>query len=724
MIRVAAGMQWPVMSATGLLLAARRIEVDGSAAIVVDCRDSAATTAIVFAGQVLGDLQAVVATAGTSAQLPLGGASALGAQVMMSNGQPVIQPIAAPDPAMTAAGSPLLMALVTTFTYATLWLDSDPATAASMFSWIQAMTAGSDEGAELFAQSAALGALLAVSATSSAFVPQLSQSVYTDLATAYAATAAAVESQMRTVQDDQQAVSARIDAANGMLASAADQSAFATGLIAEQQASVASAQSASDQAVALLTAQGAEVDRAKVAFQNGLAEYQANQQISALFTLYGVVVDLAAAIPGFFVFGLEAQAAAQAAEAAAKAGDALKNVAASIKAITSALASLSKVYQLAQTIASAAKTLSSVKTLSSLVTGLGPEGGTGQNLLADADWQIIQLQADSALKTAVTVGVPGASDYQLALDKLVVYGRTCVAAQVQTIQASQRLADLLVQSMYARRQVDRVKASIAALQAGQAPDDDCLQQLFLRYLDAKGWLFLALRNYILSYQYWALQSSSVSPSMLDDVAQLQGDLAAVQQDRQKGLLAFKPQAIQDKVITIDDPDVIAALRAGGSASFPVTQDAAVFHGWDRVRLDQVRFWIEGAKPGSGGTVYVGFNTSSTYQDRLDGRTFTFTSLPLPVMAFQYRVDSAPANAEWTFANGTSGHVEVDGAVADEEKYAYFEPTPFTTWTITISPDNNPGVDLSGVESIQMQVAGSGVASSRLEERALHDDHPQ
>ena len=52
---------------------------------------------------------------------------------------------------------------------------------------------------------------------------------------------------------------------------------------------------------------------------------------------------------------------------------------------------------------------------------------------------------------------------------------------------------------------------------------------------------------------------------------------------------------------------------------------------------------------------------------------------------------------------------IDGAVDAEVSYAYFAPTPFSNWQLSISA---PGMDLSGVSSIVMDFAGSAIAQGQ------------
>jgi hypothetical protein len=57
-----------------------------------------------------------------------------------------------------------------------------------------------------------------------------------------------------------------------------------------------------------------------------------------------------------------------------------------------------------------------------------------------------------------------------------------------------------------------------------------------------------------------------------------------------------------------------------------------------------------------------------------------------------------------YLNASSyGYVEVDGKVDNEVSYAYFQPTPFGEWHISVIGDD---LDLSGVTRVVMQFAGS------------------
>jgi hypothetical protein len=121
-------------------------------------------------------------------------------------------------------------------------------------------------------------------------------------------------------------------------------------------------------------------------------------------------------------------------------------------------------------------------------------------------------------------------------------------------------------------------------------------------------------------------------------------------------------------------------------------DAESFHGFDRVRLKTIRVWLYGAK--ATGPIYVDISSAGSYDDRYRGKSYRFTSVALH-RKFQYQGDP-----------GKKSSIIVDGAVADEEKYAYFQPTPFSEWVISLPQQYNPNIDLTGLTKITLEFAGS------------------
>jgi hypothetical protein len=325
------------------------------------------------------------------------------------------------------------------------------------------------------------------------------------------------------------------------------------------------------------------------------------------------------------------------------------------------------------------------------------------------------------LAQPIALGISFAQDYQDALDVLVIYGQSLASAQLAAVQAGQEYARVLLQEQLAQQQQARLAAYVKTLQVGQQVTDDVMQQFFQRYLDAKESLLAALLNYRASYFYWALAPSSVRPVVLDSVGRLDAglqDLTALSLDTAAALAHFAPPpgTMHNKQVAITDPAFLDLVRQGKPATWAMPTDVADFLGLSRVRLTAVRAWLEGAQPKDHQKISLTIRTSGGYRDQFEGTGYQFSSSPLK-RSFEYHVEPADnhqPNPDWKFDNGTLGYIELDGDVDNEVKYAYFQPTPFTEWTIAVSPSPlNAGLDLTGLSKVTLAFAGSAIGQATL-----------
>ncbi len=216
----------------------------------------------------------------------------------------------------------------------------------------------------------------------------------------------------------------------------------------------------------------------------------------------------------------------------------------------------------------------------------------------------------------------------------------------------------------------------------------------------------AAKQYESQYQFFSAQATSkeqwiASAQNMENV----DDLSSMHRDYADALESFvaPPQAFgtEDGGVAIDitDPGVLNDLRTKGQAQFSVDSVAPAFAAYDRVRLSRLRVWLYGAT----GPAYVQIRTNGVYDDRLNGEGFKFTAAPLQRF-FQYH--GAP---------GDAGSIDGDGVVADEQRFAYFQPTPFTVWHIELPKSLNNNVDLSGLNRVAMTFSGSAIG--KMEARA-------
>jgi hypothetical protein len=335
--------------------------------------------------------------------------------------------------------------------------------------------------------------------------------------------------------------------------------------------------------------------------------------------------------------------------------------------------------------------------------------GLGSELTATYEWEIFKLTTAEAMKDPVEQGVGYASELQTAVGTLAIHGQSVVAAKLAAITTGQQYANALLQRELARQQQKNLDEYVEQLQAGQAPAAELMQQLYQRYVDTKSSLYAALLGYRAAYAYWALQPSRIQPRIVDSVDAWDTglrDLTSISLDNATALHRFKPQPqkLVSKRIVVDDPKVLAELRSERRATWNIPLDLPALAGFDRVRLNRVRIWLQGAKPDASGSVTMVVSTAGSYLDRRNGTRYQFAAHPLE-RQLQYRVSKAmQTGPDWRFDDGTYGTIEVDGVVDEEVRYAYFEPTPFAQWALRLGKGST--VDVSAVTRITMEVSGS------------------
>lgn len=729
-LAIPAGFAWPV-SGTAAVIRARRIEAGADAKIEIDFRGGAQSSLILYFSEIGGSIEVlgVTASGSTPWTSTISAPSAPGGLLIGLQGGAV-----AATALTWAQGLPMQATqtvtdyLSTEFIFASLLFDQQPELALSMFTWVKDWTAASPAMLGDFLRSASMVALLSqeidASANGAAFVPFLTGKIYTDLASAYAAQAKDYETKYLALSTQSVLTENDIALAKTLLADQAAQSSYVTQLLAQAKSNYDNASQAVTVAQSRFAAAKTQVDLTKIDFEErGVPEWKREQIAKAVFDLAMAVVTFGAGIAAMFA-GDEAGGGAavdgavegaKAAEAAAETGSAIAATASKLKEIMATLKkiaeALEKLYTFSQKIVEIAQQIGSAESKAAALAAMDVSTG-GVDLTATSSWQVYQLNADDALAGPVSDGIEFADDLKLAIDTVAIYGQGLAAAQVAAIQAGQRFARVQLQLALAQEQQQNLQQYVDALTAGEQATAGMMQLFYRRYLDFKSGLFAAAQDYRASYFYWALQQSTVRPSIVDPVADMQAGLdtlTSMTLDDVAFLQHFQmpPQTMSQQLVHITDPAVLESFRTTKSASWPITLDEPAFAGEDRVRLSRVRIWLENTSAGEDYSVELMIKTSGSYQDRFEGLPFQFVAQPLK-RGFKYEVTAHPqGGADWTFSSGLSGKVEVDGSLDQLVNYAYFQPTPFTQWTVTLAagPAN---LDLSGLTRITMEFAGSTI----------------
>ena len=137
---------------------------------------------------------------------------------------------------------------------------------------------------------------------------------------------------------------------------------------------------------------------------------------------------------------------------------------------------------------------------------------------------------------------------------------------------------------------------------------------------------------------------------------------------------------------------VQELKTTNETSISISLDSEDFQRFDRVRIEVLNIILHGAKLKSE-FLEVEVENQGVVEDRLNGKTFVF-------MGDKW-------NRIIRYNSSSSGiKYEVKGDVDEEFARKFNNPTPFSTWRISVSKENNPGLDLTGLTTIELLFSGS------------------
>ena len=723
-VRLPAKRNW-ILDNMGLFIAARRIEATTGKFFQFNYLKRGNTASfVVYATEVEGVLKVKAFTSPDPKQEPviydLSQFDKLGVQIACQNNVSERKDLTYIGEEALELGKELWMSLSCIFQFATVLFDSKPDIAGAMLKWIKAITAPSTISRDMYLQSSALLSQLMLSASKVNFVPYLSKKVYEDVASGFEDAALQYEVQYNMFRQEKKDKERWIASANQMQHYFQLTSKFNQQLIAQAKDNLKNAQQAVDEAARRLKWQKLMVDRAAIMFETGIKIWKEDQILKAVFSICMALVEFGAMIAEMAAGDEAAGASAgkavadagKAAGDAAKAGGKAANMAKKMSNLYKIMMNLKNTgktlistYKMIKTIVDAAQKFESVSKFDDMAAP------TDNDISCQEEWDIFRLEVDNMLKSVIEEDIEGAPEYNEELDKLAIYGKALSANQASLIQIAQELARLYMQKQISDKMQDSLDQYVKKLEDGIKPDEVMMHLLYVRGLNIKRWMFIAIQNYTRAYRYWALRESMVLPSIVKSVPELKEDLAKTKQDYADALESFNPPP-QDfgsrglgKVFEITNEVVLEELKKKKEAHIVVPLHVDTFEGFDRVRLTTIRVWLHGVKAKK--PIYIDIANSGAYYDRFQGKTFRFTSLPLD-RRFQYQGEP-----------GNKKGIQVDGNVADEEKYAYFQPTPFSEWLISLPEKLNAGIDLSGLTKITMAFAGSVIGGLVGQHLASH-----
>jgi len=697
----------------GIFIISRRLVCNSSSVVTMDFSSNNAATFMLFATEISGELK--INTLGPKADenknFALTDFPGLGIHVKHANYKTQIVDLYSKDlklitdnPAHPLPGTELQLTLSSLYQFSTRLIDAEPGAARAILAWVKAASQNNIPLADLYYQSSALLGELTLEASNLNFVPLLSADIYETLAGAYLASVANYETQYNLVTQDAVSKADQIRAGNQMLTYFSNTDTFTDSLIKQAVSNLDAAKNAYDQAQVNMTSANLASMRAAADFQAGIAIWKQDQTLKAAFDICMAVGTFAASIGAMCVgdvaaAGATAGAVAEAGKAAAAAADSAKTVSKFATAIGNLSKAMSKLENIAKMLQNTFKFMNDLREVAKkmdytkAVTDF--EIPDAADISSQAEWDIFRLQVDDMMRGAEDASIAGAAEYRQQLDILSIYGKAQSAAQAAMVQVTQELARLYMQKKVSANMIESYKNYLKALEGDIATDKNTLHNVYVLQMNMKTYMYLAIRNYTRAYKYWALQDSSVTPSILKTAAVLTTDVANMKKDRAEALEKFKPKPSDFKAseegysVHITNADAIAAFIKDGQITIAVGMDTEVFENMHRVRLNKVQAWLHGIKATKMITVTI--CSSGIYADRFNNEKFSFSSTP----------------AELTFAyHEENGEIFIDtpGAISKELQAAYFQPTPFTEWTISV----NKKMPRSQVNKITLSFAGTSI----------------
>ncbi|WP_299006271.1 hypothetical protein [uncultured Shewanella sp.] len=590
-----------------------------------------------------------------------------------------------------------------TFDMAASIYDQNPSLSLSMLSWIEShlrlsptVLENNPFLANLYLQAANLKQFIQYASQSDNYVPYLDSMLYQNTYSSYLDTMQDYQSQYERFVDQGKTTSARKADAELMLDNLKD-AVQAEAAIAEQALlNISELEDALANIKQTFSAQESSVFSARSAFLIGLENWKTKQELQVALEVFTAVSSIGSAMAGAFVGNVEGlnslaadipDTAIQLTELALK----IKLVAGVLEKVTGAVNGMASLTTTVKRDLLYDKVADNFENLTFTIPSLHESNNA---------WEVLLIDVRSHLRWASSLGVVGATGYLAELEKLIVYGKSINAVQIDLAQEQSRLVELLIAAEVNKNQVERIESLLANIEDEQSTLLE-LETLFYRNLNSlKRPMFVALSNYEAAFRYWGLRESQVSPSLNKDYLAYKLDLATLNNEYNQALNNFtpSPQDFAISQIEITDPQQLADFAADGSLSVHINQDHSAFSLFDRVRLSTIRVVLQGSQLPIDTNYFIDIESNGEYQDRWQGTEYTFNANPL-YRLFGYELQAGDSN-------NVQYSLITDGKIADQFAFAYFEPTPFSTWSFSLREPSH--IDLNLVESIRLEFMGNAI----------------
>ena len=598
------------------------------------------------------------------------------------------------------------------FDAASAVFDTNPVVAGKMIDWAERTLRLSDDAlekdpllADLYLQAVAFQQFITLSAQSDQYVPRLDRTLYKDKYRAYLDAMVAYQAQWDLASDRQTKIEDKLDAAQRALDNVTDVLNAQQSIIDQSDKNVSKLHESLSALEKRYNTQELTALSARSNYVYGVEVWKTQQELNAALQIFQAIAELGSAISGVFTGNLGAvndltEQLSQTPETLSKA----KNLVTNIKNVTGIIDNISKSIGGIAKLTNEAKGSIKIQKIAGALDTFNFALPTIEE--SNLAWDLMLAEVRSNLRFADSLGIKGARQYLLELEKQVLLGKGINTAQLNLAHEQAKMLDMLLTQEVSQNQQARLQQAITDYQQESGQFDTIEKELSRMLTHFKRPMFIALANYKQAYKYWALKESSLKPSLNKSALDYQSDLATIESEYLNALERFDPAPQDSLAVTdfiIDDQTQLQSLAEHGELNVQLALDNEKFCRYDRVRLSTLRVYLEGESLPYGQEFNLKLSNSGNYQDRFKDQQFAFSSTLLN-RSFDYRLDDAQHNQ-------TS--IILDGAVANKLAYAYFEPTPFTTWNVKVADFGQADTQyLQNVERVRFEFLGSGIPGER------------
>ncbi|KAF0532419.1 hypothetical protein F8M41_011285 [Gigaspora margarita] len=707
------GKRHPPLENNSLFIFARQVEVEAhqfkeKIHIWLVSENTKNANFELYTSKILGKLR--VGTQLSTITVDVSDSIDIGTKVYLKNDTPIKEKISKVDENELDLGQDMRMFLGATFQIASISLNSFPNIAFPLLTWIQKVTASTIKGSDLYNQSSALLIYLANNNSGVIFVPFLSRKIYIESFESFLKISKKYETEYYRFIDKTETINDRRNSGKLMIQYYEDVSSANKKLISQAENDYKAAQIACDNAEVLLVIQMNKLRIVNENFRMELIKWEIVKSLEATKELCFAVLEFADAVAQLSIGNITK--APQTGDAIVKAADAVSK----IEKIGNKMKKLVEVMNnLQKMVDNLSKTYSAVEKL--ITTTKGPSLENDLGLLevnnriltktSHEDWNIFVLESKSLFQP-IESEVSYAKTVMSEIEKFAAYGSAYNASKDGFISAGRALIELNLNQKISQNQVKNWQNYIDNLSRENKDYQLAAQMCFNRLLDLKRCLLLPLLNYVHAYEYWALSSSDVSPSMNKNISQFSEDLTKINEEFKGALTSFSPPPQTVKFKINFDPNksespeeahnanlLLSQMKEKNFAVFNIDLKNELFKNYDRIRVKTIRCYLKGVRASNiNDKITIQISTSGVYYDKRKNNIYKFLSDQL-LREFSYEANN-------------NKNIITDGKIDEDFKDYYFQPTVFTQWKIKVPEEKNKGVDLFNVNSIKLRFFCSAI----------------